>query len=160
MMSRRNPSRQGPRKVWSSYRTLRVPIELFDDVKYYLEEKKLLYLANKSAPHIDYSVLKEEQTVDQLTKILIDIQQKLAKILKNQGIYETAPYLLQRLPAKERLKLFLQAAVPGDKFTTQQLAEKVGMPAATCRQVMQNLTQEDPSIHKIPGRPNKYYADG
>ncbi len=151
-----NPARKGPVKVWSGYRNLRVPLELFDDVRKYLEQKKIEYLGGET-------ITQEASTDNKNSEIeeLKDRIQKLETLVTKLMSPTTAPAKngsggSPKLTSKERLFLFLREHA-GERYSTVQLARILGLPDATCRQSARELAESNPTIHQIPGRPNKYY---
>lgn len=151
-----NPARKGPVKVWSGYRNLRVPLELFDDVRTYLEKRKIEYLGG-TIERTEIDSIPNNQEIEELNKRIKDLENKLnlllaSEIPKEKKVFPNEP----KLTSKERILYFLKEH-PGERYSTVQLARMLGLPDATCRQSARELAESDPHIHQIPGRPNKYY---
>ncbi|RMG35569.1 MAG: hypothetical protein D6732_09200 [Methanobacteriota archaeon] len=150
-----NPARKGPVKVWSGYRNLRVPLELFDDVRKYLEQRKIEYLGGTVGALITSS--EEENRIEELTKRVQKLEALVNKLMSsNISSEEIKQPKTQKLTSKERLFSFLKEHA-GERYSTVQLARILELPDATCRQSARELAETDPNIHQIPGRPNKYY---
>ncbi len=151
----RNPARKGPVKVWSGYRNLRVPIELFDDVKKYMEKRKLEYFGEKSTID-DFSIDEPLSiTIDTLTKKVEDLEKKLS-MLTEKSSEKIKKQRQPKMTSKERILQFLQTH-PGERFSTVEIARELDIPDATCRQSARELAASHPNVYQISGKPNKFY---
>ncbi len=155
-----NPARKGPTKVWSGYRILRVPNEIFYDVKEFMEKRKHEFLTGET---IEISHKNEPNQLEKEMDVLkskIEILEAQISQIKNIGEnrittakkYESP----SQLTSKERIKMLLQSR-PGERLSTIEIARELGMPNPTCRQAARELAESDPRVHQISGRPNKYY---
>lgn len=132
----RKSARQGPKRVWTGYKNLRVPIELFDDTKEYLETLKVNFLEGEGIEHVD------------VNERLSIIEKKIDILLRKENP--------EKLPAKEKIRRFLMEN-PGSDWTSNQLAQYVDVAEGTARRACQELAEDDRDIHKFEGRPNRYY---
>jgi hypothetical protein len=159
----RNLARKGPRQVWSGYRNLRVPIEVFEEVKHYLERKKQEHLLGQeglSTDHLDEDFLKDDGTLSMGSEVQFMIQQvireELDKFKESGGtLIGRSRFPERKKTSKERIKELL-VQHNGEVLTTIQIAEVLDLPAPTCRQSTRELAEEDETILQYPGRPNKY----
>ncbi len=134
----RSPARQGPKKVWSGYKNLRVPVEIFDEIKDFLEKRKVSFLEG------------ETQDVNKP-----DIENRLANIERKLDVLIQAS-TGEKLTARERVRQFL-VSNPLIDYSTVEISEILGMARGTTRQVCRELYLEDKNIHLLEGRPNRYY---
>ncbi len=152
-----NPARRGPQKVWSGYRNLRVPIELFEDVKNYLNQRKNEYFQDTEGY---VSSMSSSLDDSQIRNIIREELQGMSGQRKSQPFNapsgKISPPSSSGLTSKELIKNLLKQN-PGQEWNNKQLEEQLSLPAATCRQSSRELAVEDPKIFIINGRPNKFY---
>ncbi len=154
-----NPARRGPQKVWSGYRNLRVPIELFEDVKKYLNQRKNEYFQDTEGYVPSMSSSLDD---NQIRNIIREELQGMSDQRKGQpygassATGKISPPSTSGLTSKELIKNLLKQN-PGQEWNNKQLEEQLKLPAATCRQSSRELAVDDPTIVIINGRPNKFY---
>ena len=157
-----NPARRGPQKVWSGYRNLRVPNELFEDVRNYLNQRKNEYFRDTEGY---VSSMSSSLDDDKIRGIIREELQGMGGRLRSQTAYADVSAAQGKisppssgLTSKELIKNLLKQN-PGQQWNNKQLEEQLNLPAATCRQSSRELAVEDPTINIINGRPNKFYYE-
>lgn len=155
-----NPARRGPQKVWSGYRNLRVPIELFEDVRNYLNQRKIEYFQDTEGY---VSSMSSSLDDNQIRNIIREELQGMGGQRRGHPYAgassvgeKISPPNSSGLTSKELIKNLLKQN-PGQEWNNKQLEEQLNLPAATCRQSSRELAVEDPTINIISGRPNKFY---
>ncbi len=161
-MSIQNPARKGPKRVWKGYRNLRVPLELFEDVKRYLEEIKMAYLGEDEERVMEFRKRvsttlspEDKELLNQIPALRQEIN-RLKEELQTPNVLSNPLSNYSRLTSKEKIKQFLFEH-SNQRFTTIEIAQQLSMPDATCRQASRELSQEDNTIVQISGRPNRYF---
>ncbi|MFV2014211.1 MAG: hypothetical protein ACC656_02185 [Candidatus Heimdallarchaeota archaeon] len=154
-------TRKGPQKVWDDYRNLRVPIEIFHDVKRYMEQRKYEYLTQKEGGtpslELDENVLSMGPEVQsQIPSMLKQIiQEEFSKLQEGGGVYSIGAIPGRKKTSKERIKELL-VQHKGSELSTTQISEILKMPGPTCRQAARELAKEDSSIVQYLGRPSRF----
>jgi hypothetical protein len=158
-----NPARRGPQKVWSGYRNLRVPNELFEDVRNYLNQRKNEYFKDTEGY---VQSMSSSLNDDQIRNIIREelqgmgghrrVQPTKSGSSTSQG--RISPPSSSGLTSKDLIKNLLKQT-PGQQWNNKQLEIELNLPAATCRQSSRELAVEDPTINIINGRPNKFYYE-
>jgi len=158
-----NLARKGPRRVWEGYKTMRVPEEIFEDVKKYMERRKQLFLADveglelteKDIPHSPaYSLPSgtSREEMSELIKEAIRAELHTGGSVGGSNIVEIPP---PTLTSQERVKHLLLNH-PNRTFTTLQIGEMLDLPNSTAREATRTIANEVNEVKKIPGRPNKF----
>lgn len=170
-MESSNPARRGPKKVWKGYKNLRVPIELFDDVKAYLEERKAEYFAQidgieipSKKPALDMDTMEQmmRQVVENVLaehnpKPVSSPESVVSRLQRNLTPKTEPPADLadpSKMNSRDRLLHTLKKN-KGKQMTTTELAKLHGMAGPTARQAARELADEHDQVILIPGRPNK-----
>ncbi|MHA2501747.1 MAG: hypothetical protein ACXAE3_02570 [Candidatus Kariarchaeaceae archaeon] len=157
-----NLARKGPRRVWTGYKTMRVPDEIFDDVRKYMERRKQMYLAEQEGldptdvelPHSPAYSLPGGTSKEEMSELIKEaIRQEL------QGGGRVGPNTVEipppTLTSQERVKQLLMNH-PNQTFTTLQIGEMLDLPNSTAREATRTIASEVAEIRKISGRPNKF----
>ena len=147
-----NLARRGPKQVWDGYKTMRVPTEIFDDVRKYMERRKQIFLAEQEGiqisedelPHSSMYSLPNGSSSD-MTEL---IRQTIREEMKNAGSLGDDRIKIPppTLTSQERVKQLL----------IQKPGEMLGLPNSTAREATRTIAEDMPEIKKIPGRPNKF----
>ncbi len=151
-------SRKGPRKVWMGYRNLRVPIEIFNDVRNFMEMRKEEFLKDK-----DGYVETEDNTLSPFEKRIIKI---IKDTISNELGTKTIPLQIEKSKkssnsevrkgtSKDQILQLLKER-KGTELSTTEINKLLNLPEATGRQAARELADENPNVIKIAGRPNKF----
>ncbi|MDH5402631.1 MAG: hypothetical protein OEY49_09080 [Candidatus Heimdallarchaeota archaeon] len=166
----KNPARKGPNRVWNAYRNLRVPEELFDEVKKYMEQRKYEYLQNREG--LDETFPGSLETSNEfLSSMSPEVQSLTTTMLKriireefenfkdssinSSGTKSFEDLTPRKLTSKERVMEVLENH-PNQELTTLQIEELLGIPGPTCRQAAREIADENSNVIKLPGRPNRF----
>jgi len=142
---------------------MRVPKEIFDDVKKFMERRKQQYLAEQEGiqldetelPHSTAYSLPEGTTREEMSAIIRNAIRE--ELRGTEGISaETSSGIPPRtLTSQERVKQLLMSK-PGEMLTTLEIGQILDMPNSTAREATRNIADEVKNVRKISGRPNKF----
>ncbi|MCY3410485.1 MAG: hypothetical protein INQ03_02505 [Candidatus Heimdallarchaeota archaeon] len=154
MVDSNSLTRKGPERVWKGYRNLRVPEEIFEDVKTFMVKRKIEYRA--SIEGIEVDALSQTTLSKELES---KAREMLEQMLKERGIggsgQTVQPVGSKVKNTRERVADFLEEHA-GEMYTTTQIANILDIPGSSLREAARTLAKEEPEHYiLIAGRPNK-----
>lgn len=144
---------------------MRVPIEIFDDVKKFMERRKQTYLAESQGIELsedqlpytgEFSLGSSDHKIEEL--IRETIRAEISTIKGEIGAADRVEIPPPDLNTKDRVLQLLEQK-PGVEMTTTAIADLLDLPGSTARQATRELAEEMDTISKISGRPNKFRYD-
>lgn len=161
-MENRNLARKGPHRVWIDYRNLRVPVEVFDQVRQFLEFKKMEYLSEQEGLEFQAPDISTQEGYNLVSSNLNGMRRIIKEefnLLRESGglsVFDISSVPARKKTSKERIKELLISS-KGEKLTTIQIGEILKLPQPTCRQAAREMAYDDPTIHQEQGRPSKFW---
>lgn len=152
-------TRKGPRRVWKGYRNMRVPIEVFDDVRSFMEKRKIEFRAKQEGLEVD--ALSQTTLHKELEAKAREIIEKIFKEKMGSSpnmptvkpVYQSTPTPRTKT-SREQVEEYLKSN-PNQEFTNTELSQILSIPSPTLREQTRKMAKADTRFNLTDGRPNK-----
>ena len=152
-------TRKGPRRVWKGYRNMRIPLEIFEDVRSFMEKRKIEFRAKQEGLEVDamsqttFHKEMKEKAREIIEEMLKERNISAPNMPTVRPVVQSTP-VHRDMNSREKVVQYLKEH-PNQVFRNTELSQILSIPSPTLREATRTISRNDGRFKLIEGRPNK-----